>query len=81
MVLLVTSSVRSLPLRKRFNPRSSLVSINELTDLYIFMKALAILMLAQTVSTIVGDDAGVVVWLVVGEALQHPPYLTHFFCH
>ena len=40
-VSLVTSSVRSIRLRLRFTPRYSLVRFNELTDLYIFMKALA----------------------------------------
>ena len=40
-VLLVTSSVRSVRLGVRFTPRSSLVRLNDLTDLYMFMKALA----------------------------------------
>ena len=42
-VSLVTSCVRSVQWWKRFTKRSSLVSFNELTDIYMFLNALAFL--------------------------------------
>ena len=45
------------------------MNFNDPTNLYILMKALA-----HTRSAIVNDDDGVVVGLVVSEAVQHLPH-------
>ena len=68
---LATYSVRSVRLRIRFTPQSSLGSFNELTDLYMFMR-----ILAHTGHTVVSDDVGGVDGLIVGEAA---PTTSHSF--
>ena len=73
-VPLATSSFRSVRLSARNTPRFSLVWFNGLTDLYIFIEALAFYTLAHTISTIVRYDVGVVIELFTTRHISLIPF-------